>query len=202
MEAGYRSTPAEAPATAAIPTTHERIEVEALGIEVLVPAAYARMLRRTGQPLQLDVQLDPEPSPLPPLTNEQRATLDYLRENGVTPAEELSHQIGYSEITIKRWCKPGGPLHAHGVRGTRKGYAYSGDAPVKPPLTSEQRATVVYLREHGITSAEELAHQIGYSTNTIKAWCGPSGPLRDYGVIATKKGYAVEGEPVPAGGDA
>ena len=123
MAETHHTTPAEAPATAAISTTHERIEVEDLGIEVLVPAAYARMLRRTGQPLQLNVQLDPEPSPLPPLTNEQRATLDYLRENGVTPAEELSHQIGYSVRTISNWCGPNGPLRAHGVTPTKKGYA-------------------------------------------------------------------------------
>lgn len=108
--------------TAVVLTDYERIEIEELGIEILVPSAYARLLRRTGKPLKLNVQLDPEPSPLPLLTEEQQATLAYLREHGVTSAEQLSKAIGYSHKTIQRWCGKGGLLQEHGAIATTKGF--------------------------------------------------------------------------------
>ena len=60
-----------------------------------------------------------------------------------------------------------------------------------PPLTAEQQAVIDYLRENGVTPSEELAHHTGFSTDTIKLWCGPKGKLRKHGVVPTSKGYAV-----------
>jgi hypothetical protein len=60
--------------------------------------------------------------PLPPLTTEQQAVIDYLKKEGVTPAEELAHHTGYSRRTIQTWCNENGTLHAHGVVPTTKGY--------------------------------------------------------------------------------
>lgn len=62
-------------------------------------------------------------------------------------------------------------------------------AGTKPPLTSDQRAVIDHLREQGTTSAESLSAKIGYSVGTIRNWC--TGPLREHGVIATRKGYAI-----------
>ena len=63
------------------------------------------------------------PSSLPPLTAEQQAVIDYLREHGVTSAADLSQHVGYSERTIKTWCAPDGILRDHGVIPTTRGYA-------------------------------------------------------------------------------
>jgi hypothetical protein len=126
-EATECETPTLPATPLAIPMEYERIELEDQGTEVLVPAAYARMLRRQGKRLEIDVELDPEPSPLPPLKAEQQALLDYLKENGVTSSTDLAGKIGYEPNTIKNWCGPRGPLRAHGVISTKKGYAVVGE---------------------------------------------------------------------------
>ena len=61
-----------------------------------------------------------------------------------------------------------------------------------PPLTAEQQAVIDYLREHGVTSAADLSHHVGYSERTIKTWCAPDGILRARGVVPTTRGYAVQ----------
>lgn len=61
-----------------------------------------------------------------------------------------------------------------------------------PPLTAEQQAVIDYLRDHGVTSAADLSHHVGYSERTIKTWCAPDGILRAHGVVPTTRGYAVQ----------
>lgn len=115
---------ADLPATTIIPSAYERVELEDLGIEILVPLAYLRMLRKLGKPLELRVELEAEVdiSPPPPLTSDQQSLLDYLRENGVTSSTELARVMGYNEKTIKRWCGKSGILREYGVQSTSTGY--------------------------------------------------------------------------------
>ena len=166
-------------------------------LQQLDPATRRQFIESVGQLLALVMNRPPAGEPLPPLTAEQQAVIDYLTEHGVTPAEELAHHAGYSPNTVKRWCGPDGVLRKHGVTATRTGYGIAQPYPPatgKPPLTAEQKAIISHLQEHGLTSSEDLAAKIGYDAKTIKRWCGPSGDLRHYGVIATSRGYGIRCE--------
>lgn len=99
---------------------------ELLGIatqlEQLRPAARSAAITAMSAVITAMI-LSPINEGLPPLTAEQQAVIDYLREHGVTSAADLSQHVGYAENTIKRWCAPDGPLRAHGVTPTTRGYA-------------------------------------------------------------------------------
>jgi len=68
-----------------------------------------------------------------------------------------------------------------------------------PPLDAEQQAVLDLLGEGGIVSALAIAGRIGCSERTIKRWCGPTGVLREHGVVpCRRKGYALAHCPPPA----
>lgn len=108
------------PELAGIAAQFERLAGQPAARAALAGALYnamAGVLLLTAQQ-----QTAEPPEHKPPLTSEQQAVIDYLRENGVTPAEELSKQIGYSAQTIRRWCGKDGCLHSFGVITTPNGY--------------------------------------------------------------------------------
>lgn len=213
----YCSTLATAPETAAVLTTHERIEVEELGIEILVPAAFAKMLRRQSKPLDIHVEFKPEPKSKPPLTRNQQSIIDYLKEHGVTPAEKLADEIVCGVASVKRWCGKGGVLREeYGVEPTTKGYALNASLIRRresvnnnidsdrnslsfPLLTAEQQSVIEYLKEHGVTSASVLAKHAGYSVKTIQRWCKPGGELSTHGVVPTTRGYGLQSKRIDHG---
>jgi len=119
------SQPSEAAHTAGIATTHVCCIVDG-GRRVWIDEAWAAYIRDHGGRAQITIEVEPEESDtpsLPALTAEQAAVITYLREHGVTPAEELAEKIGFSVRTLSRWCGPNGPLRRHGVDATPKGYA-------------------------------------------------------------------------------
>jgi len=177
-------------------TLDHRCCIVAGGRRVWLDQAWAEWIRDHGGRESITIEVEPEESDtpsLPALTAEQAAVITYLREHGVTPAEELAEKIGFSVRTLSRWCGPNGPLRRHGVDATPKGYAFT-HTPL-PRLAPNQQGCLAYIREHGPISADDLATPIGYSAKQIKRWCGPSGPLRAYGVRPTGRGYVATDAP-------
>lgn len=128
----HNSIPAgSAPATQAILANYETIEIEELGVDAMYPAAFLRMLRRTGQTLKVEIVPANQPTApirddLPALKPEQVKVYDYLRRNAgaAISSQTLANLVDRSKDTIQNWCREGGVLSAYGVVTAPKNGGY------------------------------------------------------------------------------